>query len=141
VLENAELLEKGFVTKEELEEIRALLSEVQEWSEDGEGSYDSCTKEQFDEKLAVVKNATSGPLEKLEASKPKPKPKKTETGSSSGSKKSSKAKPAAAEEEAPADKAEDNAADPEQQGEDEPGSEKAANPPPNQKDDEPDEDL
>jgi molecular chaperone DnaK (HSP70) len=75
VLENEELREKGFLSAGELESIRAMLLEVQEWSEDGEGSYDTCTKEEFDEKLALVKNATSVPLNKLEASKPKPKPK------------------------------------------------------------------
>lgn len=76
ILENAEV--ESLMNSSMRSMIEETTNEVKEWYEDGEGSYDSCTKLQYDEKLALLKNATSDvrrKLQEVEAAK-KPKPEK-----------------------------------------------------------------
>ena len=104
LLENEELREKGLVTDDELVTIREHLLAAQEWSEDGEGSYDSCTKEQFEEKLLWIKNVTSAPLQKLEAlTKPKKTSNKKQSKGKDSNETSAQPTDAAASDDASAD--------------------------------------
>lgn len=67
ILENDQLRELKFINDEEAESIRVALDAAQEWVEDGEGSYDSCTKEEFEKKLIELKNATSAVTKRVKA--------------------------------------------------------------------------
>ncbi|KEG13001.1 hypoxia up-regulated 1 [Trypanosoma grayi] len=53
VLENSTAL--AMFTSRELDELKAKLAEVQEWLEDGEGSYETCGKETYETKLNELK--------------------------------------------------------------------------------------
>jgi molecular chaperone DnaK (HSP70) len=78
IFENEEA--SALMSPEEKQIIEETTDQVKEWYEDGEGSYDSCTKAEFDEKLALLKNATATVREKLQEKendrKPKAPPKK-----------------------------------------------------------------
>ncbi|KAH8604272.1 putative Hsp70 protein [Trypanosoma vivax] len=52
-LENETAL--SYFTSEEVNELRNTLAAVQEWLEDGEGSYDSCGAEEYEKKLQEIK--------------------------------------------------------------------------------------
>ncbi|CAD2216548.1 Hsp70 protein, putative [Angomonas deanei] len=53
VLENSDVTSK--ITEKQLEEYAALLEKSLNWLEDGEGSYDSCTGEMYENKLSELK--------------------------------------------------------------------------------------
>lgn len=58
ILENNEIVELKMITDEQRKAIEETATEVQEWVEDGEGSYEDCKKEQFEEQLRKLKAAT-----------------------------------------------------------------------------------
>ncbi|CUG89677.1 unnamed protein product [Bodo saltans] len=68
----------SLMSTEEKQTIEETTEQVKEWYEDGEGSYDGCTKAEFDEKLALLKNVTATIREKIQEKenerKPKPAP-------------------------------------------------------------------
>lgn len=93
ILENEEVSRLIDVTEREL--ISTTTADVKEWYEDGEGSYDSCTKLEYDEKLALLKNVTSAVKERLQAIEDAKKPKAEEKKKKEreGAKRTPKSKP------------------------------------------------
>mmetsp|Transcript_6264 Transcript_6264/g.6973 ORF Transcript_6264/g.6973 Transcript_6264/m.6973 type:complete len:767 (+) Transcript_6264:52-2352(+) len=84
----------ALMTPEEREVIEQTLSTVSEWYEDGEGSYDSCTKAQYNDQLAILKKSAEGVLSQLEAlEKAKLEAKAKEAKVKDAAKKSKKPKP------------------------------------------------
>lgn len=73
IFENSEAVQ--VMTEEERQHVEEVTNQVKEWYEDGEGSYDSCTKLEYDEQLAILKNATASIREKLEEKENSSKPK------------------------------------------------------------------
>ena len=58
---------RTFLTSEEASQISDTVSSVSDWYEEGDGAVESCTKEEFDKKLELLKNVTEAPLERFKA--------------------------------------------------------------------------
>jgi molecular chaperone DnaK (HSP70) len=67
LLEHPEIAQLGLLNDTLKESITAAAAAAQTWLEEGEGSYDSTTKEQFDEQLRILKEATAPVTEPFEA--------------------------------------------------------------------------
>lgn len=97
VLESDEA--RPLLSAEEREEIEKTVAAVQEWYEDGEGSYDSCTKVQFEEQLSALKNVTSNVTTRLKELEEAKRPKKADKKKKSSKKSGKKGKASASDEE------------------------------------------